>query len=253
MTKQVILEGRLGDKYGSEWNIKAKTVKDVFECIAANYPSFKQDLYDGIQEDVCYTLQHGSEFIGEEELDSVLADTLIITELPAGAKGGTGKIVSGIALIAAYFFAHMIPVIGPYIANAMKVASKGKELSLAQSAALAARNAVGLLGVNLTLMGIQQLNAPDPSIDENDTTYLFNGPSQTVISGQPIPYLFGRKIVGGIPITSDIVPGNIPARSGVYEDPIFGDFYPNYNYDGSGTVTTPTVTVATTVDNLIGE
>lgn len=241
MKKHVILAGNLGDLYGSEWHVKAKTLKDVFQCINANYPSFNNHMLKAVLEDkVNYTIQNGEEFIGEEDLNFLLSeDTVIITEVPAGAKGGTGKIITGIILIAAYVYLNFAaPGSGEglrsFIQGASKAAAEGTA-TLGQKAALAALNASAMIGINLTLAGIQQLNAPDPSVDDNETDYLFNGPAQTVLSGRPIPYLFGRKVVGGIPISSDLVPGNLPQKSGYYRDPNtpydYPHYYPNYNYD----------------------
>lgn len=63
------------------------------------------------------------------------------------------------------------------------------------------------LGVNLALTGLQQLMAPDPSVDTNEQDYLFSGPQTTVASGNPVPILCGEMIIGGILMSSGIIPG----------------------------------------------
>ena len=50
-----------------------------------------------------------------------------------------------------------------------------------------------MLSLNLATTGIQQLMAPDPSVDEKDDPgYMISGVSQNVVEGDPIPLLYGE-------------------------------------------------------------
>ena len=58
------------------------------------------------------------------------------------------------------------------------------------------------MGVSLGLAGIQQMMAPDPSVDnDQDESYLFQGTGQTLIEGDPVPVLYGKLRVPGRPIS----------------------------------------------------
>ena len=236
MMKHVVLEGDLGERYGSSWKMKARSYSDIFDCIECNYPGFREAVIEKVYAGSDFAIQAGSDFISEEELRQPLsADTIIITEIPAGAKSGGAKILIGAALLAAVFF---LPILAPAAgaaagattagatgAAAAATATGGTTLAAAaaaggvgSTAAFAANAAIGL-GLNLVLFGLQQMLAPDPSVDDNDQNYLFDGPEQTAIAGAPVPYLFGRKIIPGVPINSAIIVGALPNEAGYYNWP----------------------------------
>ena len=50
--------------------------------------------------------------------------------------------------------------------------------------------------------------APDPNTDmDNPTNYLFNGDSQVIQDGDPVPVLYGELRVPGTPVAVDIING----------------------------------------------
>ena len=191
--RKVILQGHLGDKYGSSWEIEANTYQEIFSCIEANYPSFRKDLIDIAEAGGDIDIQSGEKFLELEEMFYPLdADTIIITPLPAGAKSGGAKILAAIAIVALAFV--LAPVSATFAA-----AAAGQV-----GATYFALTATFLLAANLALTGIAQLLAPDPSVDTNDQDYLFSAPENTVASGSVVPVLFGEMIVGGVVISSGI-------------------------------------------------
>jgi predicted phage tail protein len=203
--KTVLLEGYLGEKYGREWTIKAKTYQDIFSCIDSNYPGFRTDLMDLYHAGGDISIVTGNQLIEEaEELYYPIdADTIVISPLPTGSKSGGAKILVAVALITAFFVLGGVAAVG----------GTGSFLGLTGGWASIAASTTLMIGVNLAIAGIQQLLAPDPSVDENDEDYLFNGPVQVTASGNPVPVLFGEGIIGGIVMTSAILPG-LPSASG---------------------------------------
>lgn len=214
--KKVILQGHLGDKYGHTWNIKAQGYQDVFGCIEANYPGFRQDLIDLAHAGGDLDIQQGDKFLEAEELFYPIdnSDTIIITPIPAGAKSGGAKILAAIAIVAVTL---MLPGVG-----ASLTALAAGTWSWTAAAALAAFG----LAANLALVGLEQMLAPDPSTDEEDQDYLFKEPANTVARGNPVPVLFGELIVGGVVISSGIGPdggkryGHAGTRSPVPINPV---------------------------------
>lgn len=230
MMRQVLLEGNLGDKFGSNWSVKAKTLKDVFECITANYPSFRTYLVDAHAKGTYYSIQYGKEFMGEEELTLPIGpETVIISEIPSGAKSGGAKILAAAAIIFVIWATGGFAGLGAAggagaggsgaaaagtgsaaAGSAAATSSTAAASSSAATASTAAKTgwAVGakgglsfkgqaavLLATNLASVGLQQLLAPDPSVDNNDENYLFDGAGNTIISGQPVPYLLAEKLL----------------------------------------------------------
>jgi predicted phage tail protein len=191
--RKVILQGTLGDKFGSYWEIDANTYQEIFACIEANYPSFRKELIDIAEAGGDLDIQSGEKFLDVEEMFyPVDSETIIITPLPAGAKSGGAKIMAAIAIVVLAFV--ISPVLGTFTA-----AAAGQV-----GATYFALTAAFLLAANLALTGIAQLLAPDPSVDVNDQDYLFSGPENTIAAGSVVPVLFGEMIVGGVVISSGI-------------------------------------------------
>lgn len=231
MKRQVLLKGSLGEKYGEEWSIKANSFMDIADCIECNYPGFRSDLAAIINEGGLLSIENGDKFLDEEDLlTPIVDDTIIITPVPAGAKSGGAKVLLGAAILASVFF---LPVMGgaslaTAASGAMGTAASGGTLTAAQLATITAFNGSMALGLNLALVGMQQMLAPDPSVDDNEQNYLFDGTEPTGIALQPVPWLYGRKIIPGITISSSVVVGNIPRVSSYYYDWDTRNISPNY-------------------------
>ena len=248
-TKTVVLEGFLGEKYGRNWNIVADTYADIFACIDANYPGFKQDLIDMHLAGGDISVQVGGNFMEEAEelLQPVTNDTIIIVPLATGSSSGTAKILTAIAIVGLMWWnplgwagiaATAEIMAGPGVAAAAATAG-----SLTWAGTLAAG-----LALNLAITGLQQLMAPDPSVDQNDTNYLFNGPENTVVAGNPVPVLCGEMIIGGIVISSGVI-GSTLSNDANY---VIGDGFLDAYGVGNGTSLTASDLILLTNQGLIG-
>ncbi|NDD83000.1 tail assembly protein [bacterium] len=244
--KNIIFEGFIGDKYGREWNIRANRVTDAIACLEANYPESRKELIDFVEAGGNFSIQVGEDFIGEDELlYNITKDTIIITPIPAGAKSGGAKIIAGIALLAFAWWA--LPFAGALAGagGAVSVLGAGTIAGGVGTAAYVAGVAgqlalagIGVLGVSLATTGLAQLMAPDPSVDTNDSNYLFEGPENTVASGVSVPVLFGEMIVGGVVISSGAVSGAVRTLT----------TYGSSDRTNNGGGTTPTVPGTPVID-----
>lgn len=62
--------------------------------------------------------------------------------------------------------------------------------------------------------------APDPSTDsDQEKSYLFNGAEQNIVSGDPVPLLYGRLRVPGQPISFEV------SSQGVTESGVGNSFF----------------------------
>ena len=233
MIRKVYLDGELAEKFGSEFTIKAKTMSDVFRNLECNFPEMREYLIECHEKDVGFLCQIGDEGLQDEEelLLSLGEGDVYISPQPAGSKSGFGKILAAIAIIAIavitqqYYLAAQAAV--PAGATATGFAAWGGTLALS----------IGMVGVNLALTGIQQMMAPDPSVDDfnndKETSYLFRGAEQNVIEGDPVPVVYGQLRVPGRPIGFEVrnkegVFSNMYSNGGVY-----GNYGPwtTYGYD----------------------
>ena len=109
----------------------------------------------------------------------------------AGA-GAVGRILIGVALIAASIF---IPGSTAIFATTFGKISLG----------------VGLFGASLVLGGIAQLLTPTPKVaqgadkqDDPRKSYSFSGVQNTSRAGTPVPIVYGETLVGSVVISAGI-------------------------------------------------
>ena len=227
--KEVVLNGFLGEKYGRDWKMKANNIGDVFACIEANKPSFRRDMIEFAEAGGDISIQCGDILIEDEEelLYSIGPNDIIITPLPAGAKGGASKLLMAALIVGSFF----IPGSGALLATAATggaSAATGAGFALAGSTAFGtvamggALNFAGLalagVATGLAMQGLGQMMAPDPSVDgvEANDQYLFDTPQNTIAQNNIVPVLFGEMIVGGVIISTATVAGYNRSITGGY-------------------------------------
>ena len=186
--QKVKLVGEIA-KFGSRWETNCANIADIFKLIECQTTGFRQHLVEGAEAGVGYTIKRGEDYLeeGEELLLSLNNEDIIITEVPAGAKSGMGKIILGAVLIALAFTplgAFAIP-----------------GLSMTTGTLLFT------VGANLVIGGIAQLMAPGPETDQKqEEGYLFQGPQNNMQQGLPVPVCYGELLVGGAPISISFRP-----------------------------------------------
>lgn len=180
-------------KFGETWETNCNTIGDIFKLIECQTPGFRQHLLDAADSGVGYEIRRGKDFLESEEelLLSLNNEDIIITEVPAGAKSGLGKILAAIAIVVVI---GLTGGAGGFLANiSAAFTASGGAFSLASMGAA--------LATNLALGGISQLLAPGPETDKKQNEgYLFNGPVNTMQQGMPIPVCYGELRIGGAPV-----------------------------------------------------
>ncbi len=211
MMRNVYFEGELGDKFIPHIHMKAETVAEVFQCLNGNFPNFKQYILEKQEEGIGFHIDvAGNELEDPRELLLELKEgDIIVTPIPAGAKSGPAKILAAIALVVvAIYVPGMLTYTGqavggyaPTVSHTLGTVLAGQAGTLAQVAATAALG----MATNLAIAGITQMMAPDPSTDgDQEQSYLFNGAEQNIIEGDPVPVLYGRLRVPGMPVSFEI-------------------------------------------------
>ena len=191
--QRVILLGDMGQRFGETWEMNVDYIRDIFKLIGCQREGFNQYLVDCHENGTNFTMQRGEEFVGEEELHlSVGNEDIIITPIPAGSKSGIGKILLAIAIVVAVI---VIP-------GAMAAAASFGTVSAGSAMAAIATSTVGMMAISvatsLALQGLSQMMMPGPEIDkETPDNYLFNGTSEHIKEGLPVPLCYGEMMVGG--------------------------------------------------------
>lgn len=257
MLRNVYLEGELGQKFLPHMQLSFTKPAEIFQALDANYPEYKSYMMEQHEKGVGYHIDvAGNELEHDVELLLEMKEgDVIVTPVPAGSKSGPLKILAAVALIvvtagAAAAAAGGI-VSGTTAAGATGFAAAGTSGAAALTgtttvgafssagafgAALTAANAniLGQIAIGfatqLAIAGIQQMMAPDPSSDgDQEESYLYNGSEQNIVSGDPVPILYGRLRVPGQMISFETQ--NTNGRSGIsYQG---GEAGSGYGY-GSG-------------------
>ena len=230
---QVKLMGEMGEKFGAEWECVDTSIRDILKCIDVQTKGFKEYLADCHEKNIMFSIQTGDNLIEEfpELYLNVAKDSVIITPVPAGSGKGLGKLLAGLLLLAAMFFmpgmGGLFTAAAPAAGTVAGTSTVGGAMMAGQVSAYTAMSygasvsltlpgmLVASLGVNLAMMGIAEMTAPDPDKMTDDPSYLFNGAENHIEQGQPVPLLYGELTIGGSPIYQGYTPGTVGTqRSG---------------------------------------
>ena len=214
MLRNVYLEGEMGEKFGTGFQIYANSVGDVLRCLDANVgDEIRQYLVDCHNKDIGFVIDVADNtFDDERELLMPMHEgDITITPMPAGSKSAFAKILMAIALVVVILNPALLPGISKAFVSAQGVTGlTGSFLGMSIGTT---KLVLGALAVNLAMSGIMQMMAPDPGVDDGASTpenYLFNGPVQSVVQGDPVPVLYGKLRVPGQPVNFEITGAGYP-------------------------------------------
>lgn len=185
MLRKIKLYGQLAKFVGKRvLEADVATAAEAVRFLITNWPELERHMADQY-----YRVSLDSyDLSGEELHDPAGASTIRIAPVVAGA-GSVGRILLGVALIAASFF---IPGSAALAIGALKVGIG---------------SAVFGLGATMVLGGVAQLLTPIPKLDaasEQDPrrSFSFSGIQNTSRQNTPVPIVYGETLVGSIVISA---------------------------------------------------
>lgn len=190
----VYLNGELA-KFGEKWETSCSTIPEILRLIECQTDGFRKHLMEAAEAGLEYTIQKGKDFIDEEELLlSIGEEDIIITEVPAGSKGGGLKAVLGVVI----FVAAVVASGGGFAATFGSFAKFGAAIT----SMTPFQAGLALFGTSLAMAGISEMMMPGPEVDstEENQSYLFQGPTNVGSQGMPVPLAYGELIIGGSPM-----------------------------------------------------
>jgi predicted phage tail protein len=199
---KVNLHGKLGEDLGESWDLEISTVAEALRAIEANTGKLRRWIINNNNNYEYEILVNKSNLFSEKPDFKSVEDiknseffvnlnnkiqVIDIVPCIVGA-GGVLKIITGVATVAA---AVVVGVVFP--------------------PALPLAVGIGIAGLGLIAAGTSELlSKPPPSIpftaqqvnpidgdNGGPTSYLFNGPVNTVGEGGPVPVGYGKLLVGG--------------------------------------------------------
>jgi predicted phage tail protein len=217
MEREVKVYGPLAKFVGQRrFLAEISSAGEAIRMLLANFPGLERHMAD----------QHYKVIVDGydsdlEELNHPASQTIKIVPVLGGAGGGTGKILAGVALVAAAII--FAPAAGGFLGiggSGAATAATGFTMGAVAS------QVVGAIGLSLVLGGVSQLLSPTPQIGQigparqslgggrNTTTegtemdpqesYSFSGIQNTSRMGLPVPLVYGETIVGSVVISAGI-------------------------------------------------
>lgn len=198
--RPIHLHGALGERFGRRHVLSVETPAEAVRALCAQHRGFRAAISEGSWRIVCDDPETGLA-LGEEDLYFQPGNAALhIVPVVAGAGGnkGLGKVIAGIALVAASF---LIPGSATLL---------GISLS----------HAVFGIGVSLALQGASSLLTAKPAAVNNRTdnpqvqqdaraSFLFSGADRVVAQGGAVPLVFGRMRAPGLPISVGLTAAQI--------------------------------------------
>ena len=254
MQQVVRLLGDLGERYGAEHTYyDLRTPADAIKLLCFNSPAFQHELVHAHEHGVGYRLIQAGTDLDLEDLQLPFgSNDLILTPVIAGSGGGVGKVVAGVALVAAAI------VLGPAAAGGAGFLGLKAGLALGTGGigliGGVAASAIGAIGVSLALGGVSQLLSPQPTIPklggvdigagagaaagglrgsgESSSTdgpqsvvrgtdgrqsYAYTGAANTVGVGATIPVAYGEVLIGShlLSATVDVADESDPLKTSI--------------------------------------
>lgn len=184
---KVRLYGKLR-QFGRDFEFYVRTKKEVFDALSSQLKGFRQFMLSAEAKGMGFAIFEDKKNLGKDDLNFTAREgtTIRIAPMIGGRKsGGFIQILVGAALIAGAMF---IP-----------------GLAAAAPGTMAAFGATAMTGIGLSLVagGVASMLSPKTSKvkgyeqDGNVASYGFGGATTTTSQGNPVPILYGERLVGG--------------------------------------------------------
>jgi predicted phage tail protein len=200
MLRKIKLYGKLAKFIGHRvLEADVATAAEAVRFLLANWPELEAHMSDQH-----YRVSVGTYDLMAEELhDPAGAAPISFVPVVIGAGGGFGKILIGIALIAASFLLPGAGAFGTFSIFGQAAVAGGFATGIATT--------LSLVGASLILGGVAQLLTPTPKIsqgsdsqDDPRKSYSFSGIQNTSRQGVPVPIVYGETLVGSVVISAGI-------------------------------------------------
>ena len=200
MLRKVKLYGELADFVGhKELDAVINSTADAIRFLVSNFPKLEAHMADRY-----YKVLVDDYEIGEEDIHNPIGQSDIsIVPVIAGAGGGLGRTLLGVAMIG---LAFTMP--GANFSGLGFSAAKG--FSGFQAA-------IGNIGIALTLQGVSQMLFPLPQpqdfSNEEDPriSFSFSGVQNTSRAGTSHPIVYGEIVTGSVVISAGIDTNQVTA------------------------------------------
>jgi predicted phage tail protein len=201
------LLGEAGRRFGRRFQLAVKTPAEALRALCVQLPELRQYLLESGENGINWrVVTEDPTGLDEDQLLWPLSKRMVLAPLPAG-RGGVGKIVAGVALVALAVFALPVVLGGAVWAG-----------TIGYGTASAIVSVTTMLGVSMIFGGVAELLTPTPKMptvggavgggptegrsDNQLKSFTFDKSNANTIQGDVVPVLYGERIVGALPVLS---------------------------------------------------
>jgi predicted phage tail protein len=190
------LLGEAGRRFGRKFQLAVKTPAEALRALCVQIPDLRQYLVNSGENGINWRVVTEDPMgLDEEQLAWPMSKRMVLAPIPAG-RGAVGRIVAGVALLAATF---LIP----------------------GAAAWLGPTAVSLISgvaVSMIFGGVAELLTPTPKMDnvggrvgggptsgrsdDQLKSFTFDKSNANTKQGEVVPVLYGERIIGALPVLS---------------------------------------------------
>lgn len=191
------LLGELGRRFGRQFQLAVKTPAEAMRALCMQIPEMRQYLLESGEKGINWrVVTEHPDGLDEDQLLWPMSKRMVLAPQPAG-RGGVGKIIAGVALVAAAV------VLGP--------------IGLGVIGATFATG-VGAIGASMIFGGVAELLTPTPKmpnvkgfggasssgrdVEQQKNAFTFDKSNANTMQGEVVPVLYGERILGNLPILS---------------------------------------------------
>jgi len=205
------LIGEAGRRFGRKFQLAIKTPAEGLRALMLQIPGLREYLLESGDKGVAWKVitDHSPEGIDEEQLLWPISQRLVLAPVPVG-RGATGKIVAGVALVAAAII--FAPVGGGFLGLGMGV---GGGVGFGMIGPVAS-SIIGAIGASMIFGGVAELLTPTPKMPNVKTggvssgrnqveqlnSFTFDKSNANTAQGEVVPVLYGERIIGSLPVLS---------------------------------------------------
>ena len=198
------LLGEAGRRFGRQFKLAVKTPAEAVRALCAQIPGLREYFLQSSENGIAWrAITEHPEGLDEEQLLWPLSKRFVLAPIPVG-KGGVGKIIAGVAIVA---FAIVTAGAGVF----------GLGLGFSAGTAIS----IGAVGASLIFGGIADLLTPTPKMpnvagpggigsgatsgrsrEEQERSFTFDKSNANTQQGEVVPVLYGERIIGSLPVLS---------------------------------------------------
>ena len=198
------LLGEAGRRFGRQFKLAVKTPAEAVRALCAQIPGLREYFLQSGENGIAWrAITEHPEGLDEEQLLWPLSKRFVLAPIPVG-KGGVGKIIAGVAIVA---FAIVTAGAGVF----------GLGLGFGAGTAIS----IGAVGASLIFGGIADLLTPTPKMpnvagpggigsgatsgrsrEEQERSFTFDKSNSNTQQGEVVPVLYGERIIGSLPVLS---------------------------------------------------